>query len=1154
MELLTAVFSRLLSMALMALPVMAVVFLTRLAMARLRVPRKYSCALWFAVGARLVCPVSLRGLLSIFDLPGLYDLAEATGSVDGGVVTALPPVTAAMAPPSSTATALPPPSAMEGTVTVSAVASPSAGEIVLMVASVAWLLGVLAMLLWGAAGMVRLKRRVSQAVWTGGEVWECGEIPTPFVLGFFRPRIYIRPGLTGMERTCVLVHERHHIRRGDPWWKLLAWCILAVYWWNPAVWLCWMFFCRDLEMSCDEAVLATLGDQAKRGYSLSLVENAAERPIPMALAFGEHDATRRVKNVLKWQKETPRVAFLAAAAVLVVVSVCLNGASERTDSWVRLEEGNGSDTRTFTYRIGKEYQSYLLYAEVYDHETLLSRTILDCWPLGEDWPDGQQPDPGPDGTVTEARSRRGIATLRAELMWRGDGTGTDMQWWGTVSTASGGTMGTNLGQGLVPEQPYHLMMWGTLCTETGERVELGEDTAVAVACLSTSPDGSIYAFDVPRGTDWPDAALRNDVTMVLRLRLSTQDAASLRASFEAEQGGFAQTLFALHTSVLDAGTAAAMLETMDTASLGTYTETYQPQQHALDVAFSQQPADADALDRAMMDRGTLLLALAEDLEEVRWSYPVTGNGGETTTTVYWDRSQPDGWARNLGYEDLRELGRTTEGIQALLEYLGWSEGESSLAQALYSLRTDVTVDSLPQLRQAVSLLGLADKWSSDWELTAKGETADTLELDMGALTLNGQDQELEADLRKTAMVLLALQENLHSVQWSYGGMNPDGVSNPLDHGQEFTASDADTWLDLSSSMIAQAGGIKALGSSPEGIQALLDFLGISGGEITDGETADAIFQLAGEQSPEALAETLVCSGPWGDVALEGTFAVSEKEGQLLLEFTQPNAWTLAADGNRMAASATVLLALYPELIQVQARSVNGESFYIRATRETAIRLLTGGKTLSDYGASPEALAELFTLLNGIVERDGLLTGMPPDGAVPYPASGGFVAQYRTSLPLGAETAALEAVTYCEGREMGRQVVWRGSPLELPSDGFWLQEYPQRSSGGWGPVEFTLMPWTDDPNGAGEPLASWTMELPSGFHYDSREQRSVENAVELEKNTSAVLFAAAFSDTGDFPPAQEMQLPAAEKLNDPAVLGRTLEEWNAVILVELRLES
>lgn len=999
MELLTAVFSRLLSMALMALPVMAVVVLVRLAMARLRVPRKYSCALWFAVGVRLVCPVSLRGLLSIFDLPGLYDLAEATGSVDGAV-SALPPVAAAMAPASSAATALPPPAAMEGTVAVTAAASPSTGEIALMIASAVWLLGTLAMLLWGAVGMVRLKRRVAQAVWTGGEVWECAEIPTPFVLGFFRPRIYIRPGLTGMERTCVLAHERHHIRRRDPWWKLLAWCIVAVYWWNPAVWLCWVLFCRDLEMSCDEAVLDTLGDQAKRGYSLSLVENAAERPAPMALAFGEHDAARRVKNVLKWKKETPRVAFLAAAAVLVVVSLCLNGASERSGSWARLEEGDGFDTRTFTYRIGKEYQSYLLYAEVYDHETLLSRTILDCWPLGEDWPDGQQPDPGPDGTVTEVRSRRGTATLRAELMWSGDGTGTDMQWWGTVSTASGGTMGTNLGQGLVPEQTYWGMGWGTVGKSPGDRIELGEDTAVAVACLSTSPDGGIYAFDVPQGTERPEAALRNDVTMVLRLRLSTLDAESLRASFEAEQNGFAQTLFALHTSALDAGTAAAMLETMDTASLGTYTETYRPQQHALDVAFSRQPADMDVLDRAMTDRGTLLLALAEDLEEVRWSYPVTAaDGGEETITVYWDRSQPDGWARNLGYKDLRELGRT-----------------------------------------------------------------------------------------------------------------------------------------------------------PAGVQALLDYLSISGEETTGEETANALFQLAGEESPEALAETLVCSGPWGDAALEGTFIVSEKEKQLLLEFKQSNAGALAADGNRMSANATVLLVLYPELTQVQAQSVNGESFCIRVTRETVIRLLSGGKTLSDYGTSPEALAELLVLLDRIVERDGFLVGVSPDGAVPYPASGGFVAQYGMSLPLGAETAALEAVTYCEGQETEQQVVWRGSPLELPSDGFWLREYPQRSSDGWGPVEFTLLPWTDEADGAEEPLASWTIELPSGFHYDSRDQRGVKNAAELTANTSAVLFAAAFSDTEDAASTQEMQLPAAEELQNPAVLEQTLEVWDAVILVQLRLGS
>lgn len=163
------------------------------------------------------------------------------------------------------------------------------------------------------------------------------------------------------------------------------------------------------------------------------------------------------------------------------------------------------------------------------------------------------------------------------------------------------------------------------------------------------------------------------------------------------------------------------------------------------------------------------------------------------------------------------------------------------------------MDSLPQLRQIVSLLGLADKWSSQWELTAQQQTDSTLELDMGTAVYAGQEEALEADLRKTAIVLLALQEDLHAVRWSYEVMNPDGVSDHLDHGQEFTVSDANAWLDLSSSMIAQAGGIKALGSSPEGVQALLDYLSISGGETTGAETANALFQLAGEESPEALA-------------------------------------------------------------------------------------------------------------------------------------------------------------------------------------------------------------------------------------------------------------------------------------------------------------
>ena len=110
--------------------------------------------------------------------------------------------------------------------------------------------------------------------------------------------------------------------------------------------------------------------------------------------------------------------------------------------------------------------------------------------------------------------------------------------------------------------------------------------------------------------------------------------------------------------------------------LDRYTFTRHSQERALVVEFESGPYDENALDASMLTRGALLMALADDLQEVRWSYPVwaTGDGGRTErTTVFMERSQPDAWARNMGYEDLRDLGQTPEGIRDLLAYLGTSE-------------------------------------------------------------------------------------------------------------------------------------------------------------------------------------------------------------------------------------------------------------------------------------------------------------------------------------------------------------------------------------------------------------------------------------------------------------------------------------------------
>ena len=80
-------------------------------------------------------------------------------------------------------------------------------------------------------------------------VWLSDRIDTPFILGLFRPRIYLPASLEETLREPALRHERTHLRRGDPWWKLLGWLILSVFWFSPFLWLCWFLFCGAFHRS-----------------------------------------------------------------------------------------------------------------------------------------------------------------------------------------------------------------------------------------------------------------------------------------------------------------------------------------------------------------------------------------------------------------------------------------------------------------------------------------------------------------------------------------------------------------------------------------------------------------------------------------------------------------------------------------------------------------------------------------------------------------------------------------------------------------------------------------------------------------------------------------------------------------------------------------
>lgn len=183
-----------------------------------------------------------------------------------------------------------------------------------------WLAGMAVMLLHSVLSYAKLRRTLRAAVPLWDNIYLADGIPSPFVIGCLCPRIYLPCGLGESEQAYCLCHERHHIRRKDPLWKALAYLALCLHWFNPLVWLSFRLACRDMEMSCDEAVVREMGEGIRAGYAASLLALAIGRrsAAEMPLAFGEDDAKLRICNLAGWKPPMRWVVPVAAAAALLL--------------------------------------------------------------------------------------------------------------------------------------------------------------------------------------------------------------------------------------------------------------------------------------------------------------------------------------------------------------------------------------------------------------------------------------------------------------------------------------------------------------------------------------------------------------------------------------------------------------------------------------------------------------------------------------------------------------------------------------------------------------------------------------------------------------------------------------------------------------------
>ena len=364
-----------------------------------KAPAWTKCALWAVVALRLVWPFELESILSL--VPSAQTLPPAelydyTPEIHTGIYAVNSTIN-----PVFTETFLSGPQN-----------SVNPLQIVVMIASVLWIVGMVAMAGYVLVSYLRLRRRVAVSMPAGEGVYLCDTISSPFILGLVKPKIYLPSDLPQGQWDAILSHERAHLARRDHWWKPLGFALLTVFWFHPLLWVAYVLLCRDVEVACDEKVIKALSPEEKQAYSQTLLECSMPRKWITAcpLAFGETSVKQRIKAVLHYKKPTLWI-IIAALVICSVLAVCFltDPMDDPGQPWVATSEaisnkqyvytkpGAGSafyiniySDGTFQYYAGM-YSSHiglgdweLKDGKLYLYDTTLTNSMTFVFAVGED--------------------------------------------------------------------------------------------------------------------------------------------------------------------------------------------------------------------------------------------------------------------------------------------------------------------------------------------------------------------------------------------------------------------------------------------------------------------------------------------------------------------------------------------------------------------------------------------------------------------------------------------------------------------------------------------------------------------------------------------------------------------------------------------------
>lgn len=358
-EALKTAFLNLANMSISASWLVLAILVLRLVL--MKAPKWVNVLLWGMVAVRLVFPFTIESALSLIPstqtIPMNIEMA-AKPAIDSGVE-----AVNSMVNPMIAASFTPYPGA-----------SANPLQIWIPLAAVIWFFGMVLMMSYTVISYWNLRRKVDTAVIYKNNIYHSENVSSPFVLGIFKPRIYLPYSMDGKNLDHVVAHEQAHICRKDHLWKPLGFLLLTVYWFNPLMWVAYILLCRDIELACDEKVIAKLANEQRADYTQALVACSVNRRMIAAcpLAFGEVGVKDRVKSIMNYRK--PAFWIIVTALVLcVVVAVCFL-TNPLDDSWIKVTHGAASIELECNF--ASPINAYAIYEDIYESGELVSSEAI----------------------------------------------------------------------------------------------------------------------------------------------------------------------------------------------------------------------------------------------------------------------------------------------------------------------------------------------------------------------------------------------------------------------------------------------------------------------------------------------------------------------------------------------------------------------------------------------------------------------------------------------------------------------------------------------------------------------------------------------------------------------------------------------------------